>query len=45
MIFSLVMLTIEMSSTAKAGYEMMDRTPASTSLDIDALGSMELRMD
>ena len=24
---------------------MMDRTPASTSLDVEARGSMELRMD
>lgn len=34
-----------MSSTAKAGYEIIARTPASTSFDVDALGNMELRMD
>lgn len=45
MISSLVMLTMSMSSTANAGYEMMERTPASTSLDVEALGSMELRID
>lgn len=45
MISSLVILTNSMSSTAKAGYEMMDRRPASTSLDVEALGNMELRMD
>ncbi|KAF3837367.1 hypothetical protein F7725_004841, partial [Dissostichus mawsoni] len=36
MISSLVLLTMEMSSTAKAGYEMMARTPASTSLEMEA---------
>lgn len=45
MISSLVMLTNSMSSTAKAGYEMMDRSPASTSLEVEALGNRELRMD
>lgn len=45
MISSLVILTNSMSSTAKAGYEIMDRSPASTSLDVEALGNMELRMD
>lgn len=45
MISSLVMLTNSMSSTAKAGYEMMDNNPASTSLDVEALGNMELRVD
>lgn len=45
MISSLVMLTMLMSSTAKAGYEMIARSPASTSLDMEALGSMDVRMD
>lgn len=45
MISSLVALTILMSSTAKAGYEMMASTPASTSLEMDALGNMDVRMD
>lgn len=45
MISSLVILTMAMSSTAKAGYEMMASSPASTSLDMEALGSMEVRMD
>ncbi|TNN41921.1 hypothetical protein EYF80_047917 [Liparis tanakae] len=42
MISSLVALTMLMSSTAKAGYEMMASTPASTSLDMEALGSMDV---
>lgn len=45
MISSLVILTMVMSSTAKAGYEMTASSPASTSLDMEALGSMEVRMD
>jgi hypothetical protein len=45
MISSFVILTMSMSSTANAGYEIMDRTPASTSLDVEALGNMELRID
>lgn len=45
MISSLVMLTMLMSSTAKPGYEMMASTPASTSLEMEALGNMDVRMD
>lgn len=45
MISSLVRLTMLTSSTANAGYEMMARSPASTSLDMEALGSIDVRMD
>lgn len=41
----LVMATRSASSTANAGKEMMDRRPASISLEVEALGSMEHRMD
>lgn len=45
MISDLVMATRSPSSTAKAGKEMTDRRPASISLEVEALGSMEQRMD
>lgn len=45
MISDLVMATSSASSTAKAGKEMTDRRPASISFDVEALGSMEHRMD
>lgn len=45
MISDLVMATRSASSTAKAGKEMTDRRPASISLEVEALGSMEHRMD
>lgn len=41
----LVTFTRFTSSTAKAGKEIMERSPASISLDVDALGNMENRMD
>lgn len=41
----LVTFTRFTSSTAKAGKEIMERSPASISLDVDALGSMENRID
>ena len=45
MISDLVMATRSPSSTAKAGKEMTDRRPASISLEVEARGSMEHRMD
>lgn len=45
MISPFVMATRSASSTAKAGKEMMDRRPASISFEVEALGSMEHRMD
>lgn len=41
----LVTFTRFISSTAKAGKEIIERSPASISLDVDALGSMENRID
>lgn len=45
MISDLVMATSSASSTANAGKEMTDRSPASISFEVEALGSMEQRMD
>lgn len=45
MISLLVTLTRFISSTAKAGYEMIERRPASISFDVDALGNMEYSID
>lgn len=41
----LVTFTRFTSSTAKAGKEIIESSPASISLDVDALGSMENRID
>lgn len=41
----LVTFTRFTSSTAKAGKEIIERSPASISFDVDALGNMEKRID
>ena len=45
MISPLVRFTRSASSIAKAGNEMTDRRPASISFEVEALGSMEHRID
>lgn len=45
MISDLVIATRSASSTAKDGKEMTHRRPASISFEVEALGSMEHRMD